>query len=311
MALGTNPHSGITLVAMIPERWSPMVLEEMFAATCAANFFTDLSEYVADGGDIIHVPDVYTNMFTVQTQSTQGTEITLGNPTQVDVTLSTWLHKYVAQQIGSKELAQLDKSYDFNAIYTRKMGGVLADALEDSLFALWSGLSTNSVGDTATILNDAEIRQSIEKLATANFDLKECAWFLHPYVFWVQLGSIAKYYDLSISGRTFLMDGNFGKMDESRGLKGSIYGIPAFVTSNVVSGLQTYRNLLAHKTAFGFAIQTPANGKSYSNGKVNIMSEYVIEFLSNVTVAEILYTVGELRDAAGVVVNASSAFIGS
>lgn len=282
-----------------------MVLEEMFAKTVAANFFTDLSQYVQYGGDTIHVPDVYTNTFTVQTQSTQGTEVTLAAPAQVDVTLSTWLHKYIAFQVGDKELAQLAKDYDFNAIYARKLGKNLADALEDSLFGLWSGLTTNSVGDTATVLSDAEVRLAIEKLASANFDLKECAWFVHPYVFWVQLGAIQKYYDLSQSGMKYVMEGNFGPMDASRGLRGTLYGIPLFESTNVVSGLQTYRNLLAHKSAFGFAVQTPGGNK------VRIQTVNRPEFLSTVVVADILYTVGELRDAAAVVVNSSSAFIGS
>ena len=52
-------------------------------------------------------------------------------------------------------------------------------------------------------------------------------------------------------------------------------------------------------------IQTPG-GKN-----VRVQIENRFEFLSTVVVADILYTVGELRDGAAVVVNASSAFIGS
>ena len=305
MTLGTNQFSSATVVAMVPEVWSTMILEEMHAKAVASNFFTDLSSWVTNGGDTIHVPDVYTNTFTVQTQSTQGTEVTLGYPAQVDVTLSTWLHKYIAFQIGDKELAQLSKSYDFNAVYARKISESLIDALETSIFGLWSGLTTNSVGDTATVLSDAEVRQSIEKLAAGNFPLTECAWFIHPYVFWLQLGAISKYYDMAQSGFKYVMEGNFGPMDASRGRQGTLYGIPIFVSTNVASGLQTYRNILAHKSAFGFAIQTPG-GKD-----VRVQIENRLEFLSTVVVADILYTVGELRDGAAVVVNASSAFIGS
>lgn len=307
MALGSSQFSASTVVAMVPEIWSPLVLEELFAKTVAANFFTDLSPYATGGGDIIHVPDVFTNTFSAQTQSTGGTEVTLANPAQVDTTLSIDTHKYVALQIPDKEIVQLSKSYEFNAIYAKKIGSTLADALEDSILALWSGLSTNTVGDTATVLSDSEIRQSIEKLATANFDLRECGWFLHPYVFWNQLAAVQKYYDMSQAGGTgtFVREGNFGPMDASRGLRGHLYGIPIYETSNVVSGLQTYRNILAHKTAFAYALQTPGGSK------VRIQSENVIEFLSNVTVADIIYGVKELRDPAAVLVNASSAFVGS
>lgn len=308
MAVTTDPFVAADLAAMIPEVWTPVVLEELFAKTVAANFFTDLSPYAQEGGDIFHVPDVFTNTFTAQTQSTQGAEITTAGPAQVDVTVTVNTHQYIAHIIGDKDLRQLSKSYDFNEVYARKTGSILADALEDALFALWSGLSTNVIGDTATILNDSEIRQGINALATANFDLRECAFFFHPYVFWVQLASIAKYYDNSqygVNTQSFVREGNFGPMDASRGLRGQLYGIPVFHSSNVVSGLQTYRNLLAHKNAFGFAVQTPGGSK------VRVQSGNLFQNLGFLTVTDILYGVAELRDAAAVVLNASSAFIGS
>ena len=94
--------------------------------------------------------------------------------------------------------------------------------------------------------------------------------------------------------------------DWSRGLRGMLYGIPIFVTPRVVGALQTYRNLLAHKSAFGFAIQTPS-----SNGRVRVQTDYQLRNLGTLSVVDMLYGVIELRDAAAVVVNASSSFIGS
>lgn len=305
MAVTTDAFVAADLAAMIPEVWTPIVLEQLFAKTCAANFFTDLSMYATQGGDIFHVPDVYTNAFTVNTQSTQGAEVTTAGPAQVDVTLTIDTHKYIAHIIGDKDAQQLSSMYDFNGIYARKTGSQLADELEDSIFNLWSGLSTNSVGDTATVLTDLEIRQSIEKLATANFDLGECGWFIHPYVYWTQVLAIQKYYDASMigltgSGNGLTKSGNFGEMNKERGLQGSLYGIPIYVSSNVVSGLLTYRNLLAHKSAFGFALQTPGGSK------VRVQAKNRMENLGFLTVTDILYGVVELRDAAAVVVNAST-----
>lgn len=306
MAVTTDPFVAADLAAMIPEVWTPIVMEELFAKTVFANFCRDLSPYAQNGGDIFHVPDVFTNTFTVQTQSTQGAEVTTAGPAQSDVTLTVSTHKYIAHIIGDKDARQLSSSYDFNGIYARKTGSLLADALEDDLAALWSGLTTNSVGDTATVLTDLEIRQSIEKLATANFDLRECGWFMHPYVFWTQVAAIQKFYDASQVGlmgqdwKGFTIAGNFGPMDASRGLVGKLYGIPLFTSSNVVSGLLTYRNLLLHKDAFGFAVQTPGGNK------VRIQTDSLIQNLGMLTVADIIYGVAELRDAAAVVVNAST-----
>ena len=224
----------------------------------------------------------------------------------MDITLTIDTHKYIAIQIGDLTLQQIGQGiYDPVRAYTEKIGSALADDLDVSLLNLWSGLTTNSVGDSATVLTDSEIRQAIEKLASANFNLDETALFVHPFTFWVQLGAVAKYYDNSQSGLNFVRSGNFGLMDRSRGLQGQLYGIPLFTTSNIVTSYLSHRNLLAHKSAFGFATQTPGGNA------VRVQSENVIEFLSNVTVADTIYGVKELRDAAAVVVNAANTFIGS
>lgn len=309
MAFLTDPFAASDVASFIPEIWSPIVLEEFFAKAVAANFFTDLSSYVPDGGDIVHVSGIFANSFTTSTQYTQGQDVTTQSPAGTDITLTIDTHNYIAFLIGDKDMKQISKTYDFNAIYAKKAAGTLITSLEDSLLGLWSGLATNSIGDTATVLSDAEVRQSVQLLDAGNFDLRDCAWFVHPYVFWNQLGAIAKYYDASQSGATkgFTVSGNFGDMtDSGRGLRGVLYDMPVFVSSRVASGLQTYRNLLAHKSAFGFAIQTPS-----SNGTVRVQSDYRLRNLGTLTVCDMLYGVVELRDAAAVVVNASSSFIGS
>jgi hypothetical protein len=80
-----------------------------------------------------------------------------------------------------------------------------------------------------------------------------------------------------------------------------------------VSGLQTYRNLLANKMAFGFATQyleTPLS-QTAELRRVRAQSNYELRNLGWLTVVDMIYGVVELRDAAGVVLNGSSAFIGS
>ena len=308
MALATNQFSNATVVSAIPEIWTPMVLDQLFAKTVAANFFTDLTEYAADGGDILHVHNIFSNTMSSNAQSTQGAALDLQNPATTDVTLTIATHRYAAIQVGDLTLKQIGAGLPgLNRLYTQRMGAALADDLEDAIFGLWSGLTTNSVGDTATVVSDAEVRQSIEKLATANFDLRECAWFLHPYAFWVQLAAVAKYYDASQAGGTgsFVREGNFGPMDVSRGLNGHLYGIPIFVTPNIVTNQLTLRNLLAHKSALGFATQTPGGSA------VRVQADNIIDYLSTVVVTDMIYGVAELRDAGAVVLNSASAFIGS
>lgn len=306
MALNTDPWDSTELVAYISETWTPLVLEEYFAKAVAANHFTDLSQYAQAGSDIFHVPDVFTNAFSVQTQSTQATEVTTNAPATQDITLTVDTHKYVAHLLGDMDQQQVASSYDINSIYTRKIAGTLMEDLEDALFALWSGLSTNTIGDTATVVSDAEIRQAVEKMATGDFPLEECAWFFHPYVYWNQILAVQKYYDASQFGRVGVTaEGAFGMKDNSRSMMGRLYGIDIHTSSRVVSGLQTYRNLLAHPTAFGFAHQTPGGSK------LRVQAANWLENLGLLTVVDTIYGVVELRDDAAVLVNASSAFIGS
>lgn len=319
MVVTTDPFTGTDLAPVIPEVWPDLILEELFAKAVGAKFFTDLSEYMRNEGDIAHVPDIFTNSFTKQTQSTQGAEVTTGSPAQVDIQLAINTHDYVAFIIGDKDARQLLKSFDFNMVYTKKAAGVLRHALEDAIFGLWSGLSTNVVGDTATVLSDAEIRQGIYSLENANFDTLDgdVAFFFHPYTFYVQLGAVAKYYDQSQRGPNsaagFVATGVMGGVNKETGLRGVLYGIPVYVTPRIVSGLGTYRNLLAHRSAFGFATQYLASplSKTMEENRVRAQTSYELRNLGWLTVVDMIYGVIELRDAAAVVLNGSSSFIGS
>jgi hypothetical protein len=302
----TAAYSAADLAGMIPEKWSPIVNEPNFPAAVAANFFTDLSAYMSDGGDIVHVPNIYTNVFTALPQSTQGNAVVDQSPAQVDTTLTVNLHKYVAWIIGDKDMKQLARVYALNEKYAREAQNVLIDALEASLFGLWSSLSTNTVGDTATVLGDAEIVEAIEKLESLNYKTQmEGAFFFHPFVYWRQIVTIAKYYTWNTSQIAVIRDGNFGKMDYSRGLRGQIYGIPVFTSTNVVKGLSTYRNLLAMPSAFGFAVQT---GEA---GRIRVQSQYLLQNLGTLTVADIIYGVAVLRESAAVLINANDTAVTS
>jgi hypothetical protein len=91
-------------------------------------------------------------------------------------------------------MKQLASKYMLNEKYAREAKNVLTVAIEDSIFGLYSSLSTNTVGDTATVITDAEIVEAIEKLASLDYDLEQTAFFFHPFVYWRQIVTISKYY---------------------------------------------------------------------------------------------------------------------
>jgi len=302
----TAPFTNADMAPAIGEIWTPIINEPNFPAAVASNFFTDLSSYMAEGGDYAHVPDIFTNLFTVQTQSTQGNAVVDASPAGVDTTLQVATHKYVAFIIGDMTMKQMFKNVKLVEAYTREAQNLLIDALEASIFGLWSSLSTNTVGDTATVLSDAEVLQAIEKLESLNYKTQtEGAFFFHPFVYWRQIVSIAKYYTWNTSQIAVIRDGNFGKMDASRGLRGQLYGIPVYTSTNVVKGLSTYRNILAVPAAFGFAMQT--NG----GNRIRVQSQYMLQNLGTLTVADIIYGAGVLREPAAVLVNSNDTAITS
>lgn len=303
----TAAYSAADVAAMTPEIWSPIVNEPNFPKAVLMNFFTDLTEFATEGGDRIHVPNIYTNIFTASTQSTEGNGVVDQSPAQVDVYLDVDTHIYVAWIIGDKTMKQLARFYNLNEKYAREAKNVLTVAVEGSLAALWSSLSTNVVGDTVTTLSDAEVRDAINALDTLNYDLSETAFFVHPFVFWTQLGGITKYYSQYASNLNFIRTGNFGIGDATRGLRGMLYDQPVYVTTNIVSGLQTYRNLFAHKSAFGFAFQTPGMGGGMGGGnRFRVQADYLLQNLGMLTVVDAIYGVAVLREPAAVVVNANS-----
>lgn len=309
MAVTTDPFTSADLAAMIPEIWSPIVEQEFFDVACLSNFFLDLSSYAEEGGDIIHIPDVYTNDFTVQTQSTQGAEVTTAGPAQVDTTLTINTHKYIAMIIGDKDMKQIASKYDINEVYGKKIAGQLVDALEASLAALWSSLTTNTQGNTSDVLTDYDIRYAMEKvfIYTKGVEFQKTAWFFHPFVWWMQVLGVSKYYDAYKAGNpgSMVIDGNFGPMNASRGLVGGLYGRPCYITANVVGALQTYRNIFAHPHALGFAVQG-GSGKG-----VRIQSNYELRNLGTLTVGDIRYGVGAIRESVGAAVSASSSAVTS
>lgn len=290
---------------VIPEIWRPMLQEKKFDNLTILSYVTDLSEYLRDGGDTVHVPEIFTNTFSVQTQSTEGAGIVDATKLPVDVTLTVDTHKYIAWLLGDKTMAQLMRAYNLNEKYAAESRKLLLKEVEDSLFALWSSLTANTaVGDTTTTLSDYEIRSAISTMENAQFSTDDLAFFIHPTVFWLQLAGIAKYYEDYTSRANLIQNGGFGSMG-TKNYKGHLYNVPVYTSTRVVSGLQTYRNLLIAPEVMGFAFQTRGGGM------VRVQADYLLQNLATLTVVDTIYGVGVLRGDAGVVVNANTSAVTS
>ena len=291
MALGTNHITTTTADVMIPEVWSSRVNDFFRANLYAASFFEDWSDEVSEGGDIVHVPNI--SEMTAQNKAV-GSEVVLSNPTETKVDLTINAHKHVAFVIEDAVASKIKKSYKAQEQYAKNAGYTVAAALEDALLALFTGFS-QTVGTSAITLNDSNIRIAIDYLDTANVPQEDRAFFLHPFVIWRQLMGIDRF--------TLLVNTN-GADPVLKGQIGMLYGIPVIRTSRLGTTLGHRIGALAHKSALAFATANIAGGNTPN--KVRLQTEYLLEYLGTLVVADIIYGVIENRDTSGVYIKAKS-----
>lgn len=297
MAFPTGTETLASLDSYIPLIWGEKVNEFYRAKLVAAPFFTDRSDEVSEGGATLYTPG--TTEFTASAK-TNGSTVTLNAPSdpKITLTITNWFESSFA--IEDREAAQVKRSYSIMERYAKNCGYAVAKKLDTAITALFSGFS-NSVGSSATNLADSDIRNAIAYIENANCEIDECAWFMHPNTFWKQVQGIDKF-SLAINSP---VNDPTAKMPA-----GYLYGRPIWITTQIQSDATpsgARANALAHPDAIHWATSPLGSGGSKANSMVGSMgvrvqSNYIPEYLSTVTTADILYGVIENRDTAGVYV---------
>jgi hypothetical protein len=305
-----NPTDALTaanLAAFIGEVWADMIVEAEFEDLTILNFALDGSQWLAQGGDIAHIPGLFTNIYTVQTQSTQGNGIVDEGLGADDVSLTVNTHKYIATVMGKKDMVQILNKYDLSQAYLREFSRLLLQAVEDSLFGLYADVVTNTTGNSGGAVVDSHLRTARQKLEGATngsiiAGARDCAWFFDTQTFWLQLAALQKFYDKSQSGVDAIqITGNFGPMDSrNAAYKGMVYGIPCYVSPRVIRSTNVSKNLLAHKWAFAFAIQ------GGSNGMTSTEINYLPTNLATLVTAQIIYGVKTVNEKRAVLIEGLS-----
>jgi hypothetical protein len=299
MATGTFPtatNSLTTLDSFIPEIWGEKINDFYRSKLVIAEFFTDRSSEMSEGGDILYTPNM--TEFAAAVKS-NATAVTLNNATETKVTLAVnqWYESSFA--IEDREAAQVKHSYYIMEKYAKNVGFAVAKKLETELALLFDNFS-QAVGASTTNLADSEIRQAIAYLEAANIDTtQDVAFFMHPNVFWKQVQNLDKF-SLAINSP---VNDPTGKTP-----KATLYGIPVFISTNVqqISGTVGRSNALAHKDALHWATSPLGTGGSMAGGSmtgkygVRVQSNYIPEYLSTITTADLLFGVVENRDTFGV-----------
>lgn len=301
MAFPTGSESSTTLADLIPLLWGERLNDFFKAKLVLGDFFVNRSAELAGGGSTL-----YTTPLTEMTAASKSnaTAVTLNQPTESKVTLTVNQWYEVSFAIEDKENAQVKQSYYVQERYAKNAAYTMAKQLEVALATLFSGFS-QTVGTSVAALADSDIRTAIAMLEAANIDTSEdVAFFVHPNVFWKQIQAIDKF---SLAINSPVND------PTAKRPHGTLYGIPVYVSSNiqVISGGTGRANALAHKDALHWAVSPLGEGASMGKRSmtgqygVRVQSNYIPEYLSTLTTADLLYGTIENRDNAGIYIKTS------
>ena len=296
MAFPTGTFTGKSgdLDVFIPNVWGERINDFFKSVVVLADFFTDRSDELTGGGDVLYTPGL-TEM--AATEKAAATAVTLVSPTETKITLTVNNWYEVSFMIEDQEAATVKQSYSIQERYAKNAGYSIAKVLEVAIADLFSGFST-TVGASTTNVADSEIRAAIATLETAGVptDTGEVAFIMHPNTIWRQVQAIDKF---SLAVNSPVNDPTAKKP------AGYLYGLPVISSQNVpyVSGTTGRINLLAHKDAIHFATASlglsSKGGMVGSNG-IRVQSNYIPEYLGTLSTADILYGVTENRDNAAV-----------
>ena len=286
---GTMTGAGGNLDGFINEVWSPRILNFAKEARHFSLFFTDRSDELADGGDTIHIGTM-TEM-TAHSKS-NATAVTLNANTDANVNLvvNTW--EEVSFAIEDGDAAKFLKSRYVQENYARNAGYTAGMVLEDALAALF-GTFTDSVGASTTAVVDSDIRKAIgiiEANTKESCDNGNFRFFFDTKVWWNQIAGITTYQlHINTQGNDPVLNRPATKL----------YGVYVSTSNRIpyVSSTTGRYNALAHKDAIHFAI-TPLIGQGA--GMVRVQSNYVPQYLSTVTTADIQFGVLLARATYGV-----------
>lgn len=289
-----------TAANFIPEIWAQSALQALRSRIRLAKLVTRDTDVASfESGDILHIPVAGT--FTANNK-TAGSNVTTQAPTDgvVDVTLNK--HKEVTIVVEDPVRAQANQ--DVIARYARNAAIPLAHAIEDDLFALYSGFSTTPIGTSGTDLTSGVLRTARKTMNDNNLDeigrfgivsTKDeialmadsglSAYFANSRPDTIQNGNLGQVYgiDLWVSNRVPVVAGSpnstknlFGNADMAmlamRGLPIDGVGVDQMNVTDPESGLVIRQTVSYNAQALGYQITW-----------------------------DVLYGVAELRDAAGFV----------
>lgn len=293
MAFPTGTFTGTSgdLDVYIPEIWGEKINDFAKESLHVTKFFTNRSSELSGGGDTIYTPGL-TEMSA--NSKTIATAVTLNSPTETAITLTVSNWYEVSFAIEDKEAALFKKSYYTQERYAKNAGYTAAMVLEDAIIDLFASF-TSTAGSSTTVVLDSDIRKALGIVETATkepTDNGNTAFFFDRKVFWNQIAGISVYqYNTNTPTADPLMKSPVKWL----------YGVPVYTSSRIdyVSSTTGRINVLAHRDAIHYAT---AKLPGQSGDTVRVQSNYIPDYLSTVTTADLLYGVAMNRATYGCII---------
>lgn len=285
MPLGANQMTTTTGNVFRQDIWSKEIIRATEANLVLADKVWRFDQEVASKGKTVTIPGL-SNL--VATDKIANTQVTLQSPTETSVVITIDQHKHTAFLVEDILAAQSD--YALMSEYTKKAGYAIRRAVDTSVANLATGFSVNK-GTYNTTLTTGAILGSVQSLDDNDVPQENRQWVLKPKAV-SDLRTISDYtrYDgTGYAGAAATGAIGDGKK-RSNGQVGMLYNSPVYMSTQIAQSGNNISNMYFHKEAIGMAMQKSPR----------VQTDYVLQFLSDLCVVDVLYGVIETRDLFGV-----------
>ena len=280
---GTHSHD-----VFVPEVWAPAVELAFKNKLVFANLANDLSAFVADGGDTIHIP-TFDTMSTGDKTPETAISYAANGAAQTEETLTINKHKYSATLI--EDLLKVQSSYDLMGIYVNEMGYALANEIDDYIDSQLLESCKSAAGKINGIVTGADLKSA----SNADFELilsnvlaqdpEVSNWTLvvSPAAF----STLSALVQLSYGTAAAPLGAGFG----TSGQVATVFGMPIVMSPNVTTSTTNMDNeggQTDNFTPIGYAVHKSALSIAYSQ-RVRMQADYDIDYLGNKMVADVVF----------------------
>tara|TARA_R100001443_G_scaffold116495_2_gene137060 strand:- start:2090 stop:3103 length:1014 start_codon:yes stop_codon:yes gene_type:complete len=280
---GTTSHN-----VFVPEVWAPAVEVAFKDKLVFANYANDLSAFVSEGADKIHIPTfdtIATGDKTVESAISYGTDATA----MTEETLTIDQHTYSATLI--EDVLQVQSNYDLMNIYSQEMGYALANKIDEYLESKLLASCQSASGKINGIVTGADLKTAsnadfeliLNNVLSQDQDVSNWTLIVSPTAY----AGLSALVQLSYGTASAPLGAGFG----TTGQIATVFGMPIVMSANVTTATTNMDNAGGETdnfTPIGYCVHKTAMQIAYSQG-VRMQADYDIDYLGTKMVADMVY----------------------